>query len=102
MDKGKSDPAGDIVVRLATVEDRPDIVELVSAVMGEEDAELVTNIWASPWHLPDFELVAAQGKRVVGHILYGLGVLNGAEVPALAPLCVATGGAAVAHRRPRR
>lgn len=90
MGYGKSELPAGVVIRLGTLEDRAGIVELVSAVMGEEDAELVENIWASPWHLPEFELVATQGDRVVGHVLYGLGLLNGAEVPALAPLCVAT------------
>jgi putative acetyltransferase len=89
VEPSKSDATAGTVIRRGTFDDRPRIIELVSAVMGDEDAELVENIWASPWHLGEFELVAARGERVVGHILYGLGLLDKVEVPALAPLCVA-------------
>lgn len=79
-----------VEIRQTTADDHVAVLELVSAVMGDDDAALVEGIWASTWHLPAYELVAVQGTRVVGHVCFGLGLLEDIDVPALAPLCVAT------------
>lgn len=90
MTAGGDHGSTDVQIRRSTVDDRDAVIGLVSTVMGDEDAALVQGIWASRWYLPDFELVAIQNNRVAGHVLYGLGLLGDVQVPALAPLCVAS------------
>jgi putative acetyltransferase len=89
--------SGGPLIRSAVIGDRPAIASLVLEAFsdgthdGNEEVAIVADTWACDRYLPELELVAAERGSVVGHVLTALGDLDGAAVPAVAPLAVRPG-----------
>lgn len=83
----------EIIVRAETPEDvrAIDVVNL-SAFEGEAEAQLVSEVRASPSFVPDLSLVAELNGRIVGHVLLSRVPLKqgsgSVEVLALGPMSV--------------
>jgi len=85
-----------ITIRPETVEDYEAIGEVNALAFGQEDeATLVEKLRGSSGFIPELSLVAVEGGRVVGHILFSPFVIETKDgaVPALtlAPLAVRPG-----------
>jgi putative acetyltransferase len=77
-----------VLIRGTDDTDRPTVLDVVRAAFGgEEEVELVQQIWAMPAHLPDLDLIAVERGDVVGHVLCSRAHVGDREVVALAPLC---------------
>lgn len=82
------------MVRSATEDDRPAIIELVGAAFhahdgGREELDIVRATWAGT--ASAYDLVAVRGTTVVGHVLCAWGDLGGRRALAVAPLAVEPG-----------
>jgi putative acetyltransferase len=83
------------VIRTSSAQDRPAILEVVRQAFrddqtrdGHEEVDIVTSTWARQASPPGFELVAEDGKRIVGHVLAAVGDLGGRPAVGIAPLSV--------------
>jgi predicted N-acetyltransferase YhbS len=83
-------------IRNSTESDVPDITTLEMAAFGSEKgreiADLVTDLLADFTAMPVLSLVATEGSRVIGHILFTKAKITNSNQPAsaviLAPLAV--------------
>jgi putative acetyltransferase len=85
------------VIRVATPDDRPAILEVHRAAFGGDDVpRIVEELWASEWYEPELSLVADDQGRVVGHVMSTWVGLEGSSVRLLqlSPL-----GVLPAHQR---
>ena len=58
------------MIRVATADDRPAILEVHRAAFGGDDVpRLVAELWASEWYEPELSFVAETDDRVVGHVM---------------------------------
>ena len=84
-----------LTITSATPDDRPAIVALVREAFtspgrdGQEEVDIVENTRRLGAGVEGLELVAVEGDEMTGHVLGARGDLNGHEVVAVAPLCVA-------------
>jgi len=80
-----------MLIRETHEAERPQVLDVVRAAFGDEgqeDADLCVSVWRSSAYMADFDLVAVEGDRLVGHVLHSIGNVSGVEVPAMAPLSV--------------
>ena len=76
-----------IEIRESTAEDLPGILATNRAAFGSDiEAELVRALLADPSAQPRLSLIAYDGERTVGHILFTHARLTGASASLLAPL----------------
>jgi putative acetyltransferase len=81
-----------LVVREEAPADHAAVTDLHElAFAGPDEAALVAALRALPEHRPEWSLVAVEGERVVGHILFSRVGLRGCDrgALALAPMAVA-------------
>ena len=77
------------MIRTATLDDRPAILDVVRAAFGREDeVALVERIWTLDEYVPDLDLVALVDGTVVGHVLHSTGYVGEHRLLGLAPLAV--------------
>jgi len=58
------------VIRVATADDRPAILEVHRAAFGGDDVpRLVEELWESEWYQPELSFVAEADERVAGHVM---------------------------------
>jgi putative acetyltransferase len=82
------------VVRPTTVEERGEVLSVVRSAFtsgdrdGQEEVAIVVDTWDLDASPPGYDLVAVDDDRIVGHVLAGIGDLDGRPVPAIAPLAV--------------
>lgn len=82
-------------IRAAETKDYGTILELVREAFsstergGQPEVNIVQSTWLLDASLPELELVAVDGDRVVGHILGARGQLEEHDVVGVAPLSVA-------------
>jgi putative acetyltransferase len=80
----------DILVRAATAHDAAGVHAVErDAFGGEIEAALVSDLVAGEAYVPDLSLVAEQGGRVVGHVLFTRAKAGDEDAALLAPLAVA-------------
>jgi putative acetyltransferase len=82
-------------IRSSTIADRPSILALVKGAFtspghdGQEEVNIVETTWTLGASPDALEVVAESGGAVVGHVQAAIGELDGHDVLAVAPLCVA-------------
>jgi putative acetyltransferase len=84
-----------VTIRSRNTEDKPSILAVVREAFtsaerdGQEEVDIVVSTWALGATPDGLELVAVSGGEVIGHVLGATGSLDGHEIVAIAPLCVA-------------
>jgi predicted N-acetyltransferase YhbS len=82
------------VIRVAEEQDHSTIVDIVRVAFsdstrdGSEEVQIVTETWQRGAVADGLELVAIEEGRLAGHLLVGIGELDGREAPGVAPLAV--------------
>lgn len=83
------DALRDITIRTAGPADLDVLLEAERAAFGEpEEADLVAALMAGSAFVPELNLVAVEGGRVIGHVLFTRARAGEADAALLAPLAV--------------